>query len=98
MPGPKSPPCEFYGKQASLLICAPSESYLKENLIQKIESDEDGHFNTEIADGTYSLFVEYQNNIHCPTTICNAECHCMPITINPAKRDSIVVELDLAVY
>jgi hypothetical protein len=98
MPGPNSPPCKSIGKKAILLVCKSSESYVKDNLVLKIESDARGYFKGRIAEGHYSLFVEYQGETHCPNTICNAECYCMPISVSSDKKDSILVELNLAVY
>lgn len=98
MPGPNTPPCKAIGKQVTVLLTQLSETYNNKLLIDKIISNEQGEFSANVAIGTYSLFIQYQDEIHCPNTICDPECYCMPVEITANHMDSLRIDLDLATY
>tara|TARA_R110001592_G_scaffold237306_14_gene496493 strand:+ start:49681 stop:50130 length:450 start_codon:yes stop_codon:yes gene_type:complete len=98
MPGPNSPPCKSMGKKVIVHFTKPSKNYNKSYLISKIESDTNGNFSSKLSPGTYSVFIEYKNEMHCTYTICEPTCICSPIEIFNSKNEALTITLDLATY
>jgi hypothetical protein len=98
MPSPGFPSCQPSPISTTIAITNPSEEFNMKLLIDSLITSEEGTFEIELPEGTYSLFIRDGSEFICDSWSCSDKCYCTHFKITSDSLTLITANIDHAAW
>lgn len=98
MPSPGFPSCQPSPISTTIAITKPNEEFNIELLIDSLITSEEGTFEIELPEGTYSLFIRDGSEFICDSWSCSDKCYCTPFKITSDSLTLITANINHATW
>ncbi|MGD2035076.1 MAG: hypothetical protein PVF73_08475, partial [Bacteroidales bacterium] len=98
MPGAGVTPCQPSPVSTTVAITIPSENFDPHLLIDSVITSDNGTFEANLPEGSYSLFLRDGNDFICDSRTCPSDCFCTYFKITRDSVTTVSANIDHAAW